>query len=104
MIRALFGARGQVAVGVATFALGAVFWAVGTLVIPGAAIAPWRWEPVAFVFHVSMFYGEVACYAIVATGLGYRATERVEAKVEQADIEADEATVEADRVEVNGGG
>lgn len=33
-----------------------------------------------------MFFGLVACYAIVATGLGYRATERVEkVVVEQAD-------------------
>lgn len=31
-----------------------------------------------------MFFGVVACYAIVATGLGFRATERVERMVDSS--------------------
>lgn len=42
---------------------------------------PWDWKPVAFVFHVSMFFGLVACYSIVSNGLTFHATERVEAHV-----------------------
>lgn len=41
----------------------------------------WGWlthPTTAAIFHVSMFFGVVACYAIIATALGYRATERVE--------------------------
>ena len=76
----------------ACFAIGLVFWTVGTFVIPSAARVPWQWTPVAFVFHVSMFYGQVACYSIVATGLGYKATERVEAQV--ADVEHAEQVIE----------
>jgi hypothetical protein len=83
MLRALFGAHGQVVVG-AIFTLVAVtawvYW--GVIAKPTVGV----------VFHVSMFFGVVACYAIVATGLGYRATERVEAQV--ADVE------HADKVEV----
>lgn len=38
------------------------------------------------VFHVSMFFGVIACYSIIATALGHKATERVEEIViEQAD-------------------
>lgn len=76
--------------------IGFALWAVGTAVIPGATGLPWRWQPVAFVFHVSMFYGQVACFGYVATGLGYRKTEHV------ADVVADEADIEhAERVEVS---
>lgn len=54
------------------------FWALGTVTIPGAASPPWRWSPAAFIFHASMFALVVASYAIVATGLGYKAAERIE--------------------------
>jgi hypothetical protein len=77
----VFGAKAQVVVGVIVFVVGLAAWALGTFVIPGAKAWPWHWQPVAFVFHISMFYGEAACYAIIATGLGFRATERVESQV-----------------------
>jgi hypothetical protein len=81
-VRALFGARAQVVVGAACLLATAVVWTYFALHPP----------TVEAVFHVSMFYGAAACYAIVATGLGYRATERVEAVVaDDVDVEhADE--------------
>ncbi len=39
------------------------------------------------VFHISMFFGVAATYAIVATGLGFRATERVEEQVTNIDVD-----------------
>ena len=81
----LFGAKAQVVVGAICTVVGVAAWAYWSFVTP---------PTVGAVFHVSMFFGVVACYAIIATGLGYRATERVEAVV--ADVE------HADTVEVNG--
>jgi hypothetical protein len=79
----VFGAKAQVVLGVACFLIGAAWWTYIALV--GITVAA--------VFHVSMFFGLAACYAIVATGLGFRATERVEAHV--ADVEhADEVNVD----------
>lgn len=69
---ALFGGRAQVVVGVACFAVGAAAWAYWSWITP---------PTVGSVFHVSMFYGQAACYAIIATGLNLRATERVEKHV-----------------------
>lgn len=82
MIDVLFGARAQVVIGVLCFLAG---------------VAAWGWfifnpPTVSAVFHVSMGFGLVACYAIVATGLGFRKTEHVESAV--ADIET------AERVDV----
>lgn len=81
VMASVFGARAQVVIGAACFVVGLTAWTLGTFVIRGAASWPWEWTPWAFVFHISMFYGQVACYAIIATGLGYRATERVEEHV-----------------------
>lgn len=97
MLAAVFGAKGQVVLGALTFVLGLVWW----------VFIEWRYarqigdDPlVAAIFRVSMFFGLVACYAIIATGLGYRATERVETAVVEnigeADVTAAEVNVEAD--------
>ena len=72
MWHAIFGARGQIVVGAgflaATLAQ-TVYWLV---------ITP---PTVKAIFIVSMEALAFAAYAIIATGLGYRATERVEAEV-----------------------
>lgn len=81
MWRAIFGAKAQVIVGAVAFHISFGFWGLGTAIIPGAYSLPWHWTPSAFIFHASMFALVVASYAIIATGLGYRATERVEAQV-----------------------
>jgi len=73
----LFGAVAQGIVGVGALLLGIAAWIYWSVVTP---------PTVAAVFHISMFFGCVACYAIIATALGYRATERVEEKVENVDI------------------
>jgi membrane protein implicated in regulation of membrane protease activity len=76
MWHSIFGARGQIVVGAgflfATLAQ-TIYW---------LAITP---PTVKAIFIVSMEALAFAAYAIIATGLGYRATERVEAKV--ADVE-----------------
>lgn len=78
----VFGAKAQVVVGVIAVAAAFAMWIY------------WGWitEPtVKAVFHISMFFGVVACYAIIATGLGFRATERVEtAIIESPSIETNE--------------
>lgn len=85
--RAVFGARGQLCVGVLTCVAAAVAWWYG---------AGLRGEQlVRFIFHASMAALELAAYAIVATALGYRATERVEAKVVENIEHADEVEVAA---------
>jgi len=86
MWRAIFGAHGQVVVGVifvlATIAQ-TIYW---------TAITP---PTVQAIFLVSMEALAFAAYSIIATGLGYRATERVEAQVaeigtaESVDVEGD---------------
>jgi hypothetical protein len=72
-----------------------VFFGVACTAVALGAWAYWTFHSkpnVAAIFHISMFFGVVACYAIIATGLGYRATERVEAHV--ADVKhADEVNV-----------
>jgi hypothetical protein len=70
--RAFFGAHAQVAIGALAFLVGLAAWLWWSFVEP---------PTVESVFHVSMFYGQVACYAIIATGLGYRAAERIEEQV-----------------------
>jgi hypothetical protein len=77
MWRFLFGAHAQVVVGAVCTLVGVLAWLYWSVIAPPTVRA---------VFHASMFFGIVACYAIIATGLGYRATERVEqVVVEQAD-------------------
>lgn len=89
----MFGARGQLAVGTLACLVGISGWGYGST-LSGEAL-------LRFLFHVSMFFGIVACYSIVSGALGYRATERVEEKVvEQADTVEQAETVEhAERVE-----
>lgn len=72
-MRWIFGAHGQVLMG-AIFCVGSIAtWAYGTT-LHGDAL-------VRLIFHVSMAALLFAAYGIVATGLGYRATERVETAV-----------------------
>lgn len=77
MIDVLFGARAQVAIGVACFLAGVTAW--GWFIFNPPTVAA--------VFHVSMAFGLVACYAIVATGLGYRKTEHVETKITEIEVD-----------------
>jgi hypothetical protein len=86
ILNALFGAKSQVVVGVTTFLVGLSVWIYFMLTPP----------TVGAVFHISMFFGLVACYAIIATGLGYRATERVETAVVNNIENADEVKVDND--------
>lgn len=85
MASRFFSAHAQIVVGLGTFVVGLLAWVLGTFVIPGAAALPWDWQPVAFVFHISMFYGQVACYSIISNGIGIRKTEHVETKVANID-------------------
>ena len=74
----LFGGKAQVIVGSVASAIGIAAWAYIWIGYRQELYA----DPlVAAIFHVSMFFGLVACYAIIATGLGLRATERVEQHV-----------------------
>lgn len=89
LLDAIFGARAQVIVGIVTTVVALFVWAYGGYLIHMGR----RAELLDLLFHASMFFGVVACYNIVATGLGYRAVERVEtAVVEQID-QADEVNV-----------
>lgn len=88
LLHAVFGARGQVVVGLVATIIGAALWGYGIYLIR----AEQREAVVDLIFHASMYFGLVACYAIIATGLGYRATERVEAHVANV-AEADEVNV-----------
>lgn len=86
VLRAVFGAHGQLAVGVATFVVAVVSWWYG---------AGLRGESlIRFIFHVSMGALVLAAYGIVATALGYRATERVEAKVVKNIEQANNVNIE----------
>lgn len=86
-MRWFFGAHGQVAIGVIACVASVVTWAYGTTLHGDALIR--------LLFHVSMAALVLAAYAIVATGLGYRATERVETAVVENIERADEVSVEA---------
>lgn len=87
---AIFGARGQVVQGVIALVVSLIFWVMGTLTIPNAASWPWHWTTGVYIFHASMFALFVASMGYIGTGLGYRATERVEAKVVENIEHADE--------------
>lgn len=76
--QAVFGARGQLIVGSAACSAAVGAWVYGVTLHGDALLR--------FLFHVSMGFGLVACYALVGTALGYRATERVEQKID-VDIE-----------------
>lgn len=81
-VQIAFGAHGQLGVGILVFVLSVAAWVLGSATIPNAAAPPWRWTtPGVFIFHASMFALVLAAYGIVATALGYRATERVESAV-----------------------
>lgn len=72
----IFGAKAQVLVGIVCFIIGITAWVY------------WGWITTptkSAIFHVSMFFGLVACYAIIATGLGFKATERVETVIAQGE-------------------
>lgn len=83
-LRIIFGAKAQVIFGVLLTLLAIGLWCWYTFVTPPS---------VRTVFHISMLFGVAATYAIIATGLGYRATERVEnvvvEAVDQMDIDVD---------------
>lgn len=87
LVRIVFGAHGQLVVGVVTFMLAIFAWVYGSS-LRGEAL-------VRFIFHASMAALVIASYSIVATALGYRATERVEAKVVDTIEHADEVEVGA---------
>jgi hypothetical protein len=90
LFKLVFGAHAQVVIGALTFIVGVAFWLYIELAYHGQLMG----DPlVAAIFRVSMFFGLVACYAIIATGLGYRATERVETAVVNNIENADEVKV-----------
>lgn len=69
-LRAVFGARGQLVVGIVALCTSIAAWVYGAG-LRGEALLH-------FLVHVSMAALVLASYAIIATALGYRATERVE--------------------------
>lgn len=81
----MFGAHGQLVVGVLTFACVIAAWVYGAS-LRGESL-------VRFIFHASMAALVVAAYSIIATALGYRATERVEAHVVENIERADRVNV-----------
>jgi hypothetical protein len=95
LARIVFGAHGQLAVGIALFCVSVAAWTYGTLTIPHAAAAPGNWTPNIFIFHASMLALLIASYSIITTALGYRATERVEARVVENIEQADNVNVES---------
>jgi hypothetical protein len=78
MLPLLFGAKAQVIVGSLATLVALALWAYYTF---------FGTPTVATVFQISMFFGVAATYAIVATGLGFRATERVEQQITDVDRE-----------------
>lgn len=85
-MRWVFGAHGQVCVG-ALFCAGSVATWIYGATLHGDAL-------VRLIFHVSMAALLFAAYGIVATGLGYRATERVETAVVENIENAENVTVD----------
>lgn len=85
-MRWLFGAHGQVFVGALFCAGSLATWVYGAT-LHGDAL-------VRLIFHVSMAALLFAAYGIVATGLGYRATERVETAVVETIENAEEVSVD----------
>lgn len=85
-MRWIFGAHGQVALGIVLCVASIGVWIYGAT-LHGEQL-------IALLFHVSMAALVFAAYSIVATGLGYRATERVETAVVENIEHADEVTVD----------
>jgi hypothetical protein len=85
ILNALFGAKAQVIVGVIFLIVTAIQTYYWLVVTPPTVKA---------VFIVSMEALFFAGYAVVATGLGYRATERVETAVVENIENADNVTVD----------
>lgn len=82
VVAAVFGARAQVVVG-AAFVVATAFQAVWW----GAVSRP-STEAIFWLSVEALFF---AAYGVMATGLGFRATERVEQVViEQADVNVDD--------------
>ncbi len=84
MLKILFGAKAQVLMGIVFLIAVAIQWFYWTIITAPTVNA---------VFHVSMEALAFAAYAIIATGLGYRATERVETAVVENIENAEEVTV-----------
>lgn len=84
-MRWIFGAHGQVTLGVILFIGSAAVWVYGTT-LHGASL-------ITLLFHVSMAALVFGAYGIVATGLGYRKTEQVETAVVENIESADTVTV-----------
>lgn len=85
-MRWLFGAHGQVAIGVVACVASVGVWVYGATLHGDALIR--------LLFHVSMGALVLAAYAIVATGLGYKATERVETAVVENIDNAEQVVVD----------
>lgn len=86
-MRWLFGAHGQVAIGVILVVGSAATWVYGTTLHGDALIR--------LLFHVSMAALVFAAYSIIATGLGYRASERIEEVVtEQVNVNTENVDVD----------
>jgi hypothetical protein len=84
LLNLVFGAKAQVVMGilmVIATAMQTVYW---TVITPPTVMA---------VFLVSMEALFFAGYGVIATGLGYRATERVETAVVENIEKTDEVTV-----------
>lgn len=92
----LFGTRAQLVIGLGGFVVGGSLWILGCFVIPGAWAAPWNWQPVAYVLHVSMFYGQIACWSVVSSALGYRETKRLVRPIRRLEAEV----VDTEKLEV----
>jgi len=84
MLNTLFGAKAQVVMGILMAVLTAVQTFYWTVITPPTISA---------VFLVSMEALFFTAYGVIATGLGYRATERVEAHVVENIENADEVNI-----------
>lgn len=87
LVECLFSAHAQVAVGLLLVVVTLVQWTYWTVVTPPSVNA---------VFQVSMEALLFAAYAILATALGIRKTEHVEAKVVENIEQAEEVKVGGD--------
>jgi membrane protein implicated in regulation of membrane protease activity len=81
----IFGAKAQIVMGILFLVAVVVQWFYWTVITQPTVVA---------VFHISMEALAFAAYAIIATALGYRATERVETAVVENIENADTVNVE----------
>lgn len=84
MLSVIFGAKAQIAVGVLMAVATIVQTVYWTVITPPTVMA---------VFLVSMEALGFTAYGVIATGLGYRATERVETAVVENIENVDEVNV-----------